>query len=93
MADEKRVEIPLAVRGHVQGILTTARAHGDLSKVTFMGRYLLHVFQQHMEHHGHEYYEEGKDIRNRISVIMTAVERPSAALTVQSQPSPKPRNC
>ena len=70
------VELPAArYQAIVNGILDTARDHGNLDRVTFISRYLLHCFQKHMEHHGDKYYREGVAVRNRISVTMTAIER------------------
>lgn len=37
--------------------------HGNTRQIKFFGRYFLHVIQQHMVHHGEDYYESGKAIR------------------------------
>jgi hypothetical protein len=72
----RHVEIPAArYQAILEGIIDGIVKQGDLSKVTFMGRYFYHCVQQHMWHHGDEYYREGVKISNRITVAMTAVER------------------
>jgi hypothetical protein len=70
------VQIPAArYEAILTNILDTAHRHGDLAKLKYVSRYLLHCVQQHMEHHGDEYYREGVAIRNRVSLAMTALER------------------
>jgi hypothetical protein len=51
-------------------IIRTINAHGDLSAVRSPGRYLLHAVQQHMQHHGEDYYEVGKRTRDTLDDIM-----------------------
>jgi hypothetical protein len=48
---------------------------GNLAQLTWISRYFLTCVQQHMEHHGDEYYREGVDIRNRVGLVMSAVEK------------------
>ena len=72
--EERKVEIPAErYKTIMEGILDAIAANGNLSQVTWVSRYVLHCFQQHMEHHGDEYYQEGKVMRNRVSVFMTAL--------------------
>lgn len=47
-------------------IIRTINAHGNLKNVRSPGRYLLHAVQEHMRHHGEDYYEVGKATRNAI---------------------------
>ena len=56
-------------------IIRTINAHGNLGKVRSMGRYLLHCVQLHMQHHGEDYYEQGKAIRNALEDVMLGVQR------------------
>ena len=73
---QREVEIPAErYKAILEGIVATMVANGHLDRVTFMSRYLLTCVQQHMEHHGDEYYQEGVAIRNRVTLVMTAVER------------------
>lgn len=71
-------KVPLASKRYAE-IMTTiigaAAAYGDLGKVTYVSRYLLTCVQRHMAHHGDEYYQEGKAIRNRTSVFMATLEK------------------
>lgn len=74
--EKRKVEIPAARYEAIVGdILDTILAKGNLDGVQYMSRYLLFCFQEHMKHHGEDYYREGTAIRNRVSVIMTRVER------------------
>ena len=70
--EKRKVEIPAE---RYKAILATIAANGNLSQVTWVSRYVLHCVQQHMEHHGDEYYREGVAIRNRVNLAMTAIER------------------
>jgi hypothetical protein len=66
---------PERYRAILGGILDTMGANGKLTAVTYPGAYLLHVVQQHMEHHGDTYYQECKGARNRVTLEMAAVEK------------------
>lgn len=73
---EKAVEIPAArYEAILTDILDTAARHGDLSKVTYMSRYLLFCVQEHMSHHGDKYYREGVSIRNVVGLLMSTVDK------------------
>jgi hypothetical protein len=77
-AELKKLGVPLSSVRYEEimlGILNTISRHGNLSKVEYPSAYLLHTVQEHWKYHGPEYYEEGKAIRNRVSVFMTAVEK------------------
>lgn len=51
-------------------IIGTIVREGDLPKIKHVGAYLLHCVQEHMRHHGDEYYELGKSIREGIATVM-----------------------
>jgi len=75
----REVEIPAErYQAILEGILDTIKAKGNLDQVHYISRYLFHCVQQHIAHHGDTYYEEGKAIRNRVSLVMTSVERAHA---------------
>lgn len=59
----------------VEDIINTVSRHGDLGKIGYMGRYFYHCVQEHMKHNGDRYYQEGKAVNNRVSLIMSSVER------------------
>lgn len=59
----------------LEGIITTVAAKGDLQKVTYMSRYFYYCVQQHMIHQGDRYYTEGKAVRNRVHLTMSALEK------------------
>ena len=62
---EKRIEEILV------GILRGIMHHGDTGKIGFFCAYFAKSVQDHMKHHGEEYYEEGKRLRG---ILDTAVE-------------------
>lgn len=45
-------------------IIRIIKAHGNLTAMRSPARYLLHAVQEHMKHHGEDYYEIGKATRN-----------------------------
>ena len=51
-------------------VIRTVNAHGNLSAVRSPGRYLLHAVQEHMRHHGEDYYDAGKRTRDALDDIM-----------------------
>jgi hypothetical protein len=73
---KRNVELPAArYEAIVSGMLDTMLKHGNMSNVTWISRYILGCVQKHMEHHGDEYYREGVQIRNRVTLVMTSVDR------------------
>jgi hypothetical protein len=40
-----------------------------------MSRYIYWCIQSHMDKHGDNYYREGVQIRNRVNIVMSVVER------------------
>jgi hypothetical protein len=76
--DDRKVELPAErYQKLLEGVLATIRSHGR--KPAQLGKfpciYLHSCVESHMRHHGDEYYYEGKGIRNRVKMFMTAVER------------------
>ena len=76
--DDRKVELPAErYQKLLEDILATIKAKGR--KPTQMGKfpclYLHSCVESHMRHHGEEYYNEGKGIRNRVKLFMTQVER------------------
>jgi hypothetical protein len=55
-------------------VIRTINAHGNLSAVRSPGRYLLHAVQEHMKHHGEDYYETGKRTRNALDDVMRGLK-------------------
>ncbi len=56
------------------GIITTMVRKGNLRSVTFMGRYILTCFQEHMRHHDDTYYLEGKGIHSHLDAALHRAE-------------------
>jgi hypothetical protein len=52
--------------------------HGSTSSIRFFGRYWLHVVQEHMKHHGEDYYDSGKKLRQVAEAAVDSI-RASAA--------------
>lgn len=74
--EQRKVEISSErYKAILEGILATVKANGNMAQVTYISRYILHCIQQHMEHHGDEYYREGVAIRNRVSMVMSTIEK------------------
>lgn len=70
------VELPAErYQAIVSAIIETIRDNGNLSNVGYMARYFYTCVQRHMDHHGDEYYSEGKSVNNRVSLVMNALER------------------
>ena len=59
-------------------IIRTINAHGNLAKINSPGRYLLHAVQEHMRHHGEDYYEAGKKTRNDIADVLLGLKKAKA---------------
>lgn len=83
--DERKVDLSAErYQEIVQGILDTIKKHGRTDLGPHPCSYLHSCVEAHLRHHGDEYYEEGKAIRNRVKLIMPAVEKANlgADLTV-----------
>jgi hypothetical protein len=59
----------------VTEIIRTVNAHGNLSQIRSPGRYLLHAVQEHMRHHGEDYYETAKATRNAIEDALAGIKQ------------------
>jgi hypothetical protein len=76
--DERKVEISAErYQAILESILHTIKAHGRSPKQLgpFPCAYLHSCVEKHLAHHGDEYYEEGKAIRNRVTIFMGRVEK------------------
>jgi hypothetical protein len=43
--------------------LNEVKRHGATDRIKYFPGYLKHVLQEHLKHHGEEYYQEGKNLR------------------------------
>jgi hypothetical protein len=53
--------------------------HGQTSKITWFGGYFLKCIQEHMSHHGDEYYDEGKDLRTILQKTLAELSKKEVA--------------
>lgn len=74
--DERKVELSAErYQAIVEGILNTIKTKGRRDFGSFPCAYLYSCVEAHLRHHGDEYYYEGKDIRNRVKMFMTDLEK------------------
>ncbi|MDD5349267.1 MAG: hypothetical protein PHQ12_03555 [Chthoniobacteraceae bacterium] len=66
------------------GIIHTINEHGNLAAVRSPGRYLLKAVQEHMQHHGEDYYQVGKRTRDAIDDIMHGLKPRVEGAEIQS---------
>lgn len=59
-------------------VLMDALRHGNTSKIIYRPGWLRSIVQSHLEHHGEEYYEEGKSIRTISDRALWAAQRSTA---------------
>jgi hypothetical protein len=55
------------------------KQHGDTGAVRYWPGYLMRCVQDHFKVHGEEYYEEGKSIRAKAEILLTAFSRAHVA--------------
>jgi hypothetical protein len=73
---ERGVRLPeTRYRTILLDILTTIKRHGNTARIQRFSAYLLHSVQEHMRHHGEEYYEEGKRFRDSVQDVMSGLSR------------------
>lgn len=56
-------------------ILGGIRRHGQMGKVRRRAVYLLHCVQEHMRHHGEDYYEDGKRLRRAVDAVLLGTRK------------------
>lgn len=56
-------------------IFTTIKHHGATGQIRRFSAYFLHCVQEHMKHHGEEYYDRGKQIRGIIADVHLGVRK------------------
>jgi hypothetical protein len=69
-------------------IIRTINTHGNLATVRSPGRYLLHAVQEHMRHHGEDYYEVGKRTRDAVADALMGLKPRTKGAAIQSANSP-----
>jgi len=81
---ERGVGLPAArYKALLTEVIRTINAHGNLKAVRSPGRYLLHAVQEHMKHHGEDYYEVGKRFRNALDDIMHGLKPRTKGAVIQ----------
>ncbi len=54
-------------------VIDAIKQHGNLRKIERFSVYFLHSVQQHMDHHGEEYYEAAKAARSAAELLPDAL--------------------
>jgi hypothetical protein len=67
--------LPSKYRAIVQTVVRAIKAKGNREKIHCFGVYFLHCVQEHMKHHGDEYYAEAKSPRAVASLLDPALRR------------------
>ncbi len=74
--EDRKVEIPAErYQAIVESILDRIKGHGRKDLGAYPCAYLHSCVESHLRHHGDEYYEQGKGIRNRVRLFMSAVDK------------------
>ena len=71
----RAVRIPLTRQGQIfTGMVQTIKQHGNTGKIKRFSAYLLTCIQKHLQHHGEEYYDEGKRTRDALADVMAGLK-------------------
>ena len=65
-------------------IITTIKRHGNTSAIHSFGRYFLKAVQEHMSHHGEDYYDRLKAVRSLVSDVRTGLRKVAATKLPQT---------
>jgi hypothetical protein len=57
--------------------LNEIKAHGATDRIKYFPGYLKHVLQQHLWHHGDDYYQEGKNLRALTESALATLPAPT----------------
>lgn len=84
--DERGVQLPEArIDAILAEIVRGVMHHGDTGRIVFFCRYFLKVVQDHMDHHGEVYYEEGKSLRFIVTSAVETLTKKQAARIPDAQ--------
>lgn len=68
--NERAVKVPPArYRAILALVISTIKRHGNQAKIERFSAYFLHSVQEHMRHHGDEYYYAAKEVRSLGAVL------------------------
>ncbi len=74
--DERKVRLSAArYREILAGIIRGIKRCGTKGEIRRFSVYLLHCIQEHMRHHGEDYYDEGKRTRQAIEEVMHGLRK------------------
>jgi hypothetical protein len=74
--NERGVKAPASLyRRIIQTVIDTIRRKGNRAKIRRFSMYFLHCVQEHMKHHGDEYYYQAKAARPIADVLQAAARR------------------
>jgi hypothetical protein len=69
--EARAVRVPLKRQSEIfREIIQTIKQNGNTVKIRRFSAYLLHCVQTHLQHHGDEYYDEGKRTRDALEDVM-----------------------
>lgn len=78
--NERGVKMPAAKYRAILGtVISTIKRHGNRAKIERFSAYLLHSVQEHMRHHGEEYYYAAKDARSLGAVLPRVIGKAQPA--------------
>ena len=79
------VEITAArYREIIMEVIQTVKGHGSMANARSPGRYFMKVMQTHLQHHGDEYYDEAKAIRDSIANVTLGITKRCKVVPVDS---------
>lgn len=64
--------------------IRTIQHHGNTRGIRYFGRYWLHVIQEHMKHHGEDYYDSGKQLRTVADAAVDSIKAKAALQALET---------
>lgn len=65
-------------------VIRTIQHHGDTRRIRLFGRYFLHCVQEHLKHHGEDYYDSGKALRSIADAAVDSIKAKAAAQALET---------
>jgi hypothetical protein len=67
--------LPSKYRAILHEVITTIKKKGNRGQIRRFSVYFLHCVQEHMKHHGDDYYDDAKAARPVASLVNTAIRK------------------
>lgn len=77
--DRGAVALPSKYRAILRTVVGTIKAKGNRRQIRRFSVYFLHCVQEHMKHHGDDYYQDAKSARPVASLLEPALRRLQAS--------------